>query len=56
MLRLAVEKLLTHTRRLTFAHIREIEHLTAAPSGSTVSLPLGLTVTKSKGTIIFYKK
>ncbi len=47
LIRLAVEKLKGDTRRLTFAHIKEIESLIAnRPPKSSVNLPQGVIITK----------
>lgn len=47
LIRLAFEKLKGDTRRLTFAHIKEIESLILQrPSGSLVNLPHGVTIVK----------
>jgi len=55
-IRLAIEKLLGHTRQLTFAHVEAIEHLIndQPKDGSIVHLPSGLVITK-KGDFLIFK-
>ncbi|MFA6378641.1 MAG: ATP-binding protein, partial [Candidatus Omnitrophota bacterium] len=53
MLRLAIEKLLGHTRGLTFTHVEAVEHLLGnQPNGSIVFLPYKLVAIKKDGFII----
>ena len=57
IIRLTLEKLLSHTRRLTFDHIQEVENLIKLrPSHSIVRLPFSLRVEKKENTIIFIKE
>ncbi|MCX5680810.1 MAG: TilS substrate-binding domain-containing protein [Candidatus Omnitrophica bacterium] len=57
LIRLSIEKLLTHTRLLTFAHIQEIENLIESQSHhAVVSLPYTLEVRKKENRIIFERK
>ena len=54
LIRLAIEKLAGNTRRMTFAHIQEIEELAAnRPSGSRVHLPNRITVLKENRRLCF---
>jgi CRP-like cAMP-binding protein len=57
VLRLMITRLKGDTRRLTLQHIREIEGLLLAmPLNSIVDLPQGISVKKSKKTILFYHR
>lgn len=56
-IRLTIEKLLGHTRRLTFAHIKKIEILICAKANSSsIDLPFGLRINRIKNCIIFLKQ
>ncbi len=57
ILRLVIEDLQGHTRQLTFAHIREIEHLCLASSPrGKIFIPDGLRVLKHKNIVTFTRK
>ena len=57
ILRLNISRLQGSTRRLTFAHIKEIEDLILnRPVNSIVDLPKGISVAKKVKSIIFYRR
>lgn len=57
LLRAHISRLQGSTRRISFAHIREIEDLILArPVNSVVDLPKGISVAKKTKNIIFYRR
>ncbi|MDD2679958.1 MAG: tRNA lysidine(34) synthetase TilS [Candidatus Omnitrophica bacterium] len=57
VLRLSISRLQGSTRRITFAHIREIEDLILKrPVNSIVDLPKGISVVKKPKNILFYRR
>lgn len=57
ILRLNIAKLSGNTRRIGFQHIKEIEDMIARrPLNSVVDLPKGVSVTKKKACLFFYKR
>lgn len=57
VLRLAIARLQGSTRRITFAHIREIEDLILSrPVNSIVDLPKGISVVKKSRSLFFYRR
>ncbi|MCX5703581.1 MAG: tRNA lysidine(34) synthetase TilS [Candidatus Omnitrophica bacterium] len=57
VLRLAIARLQGSMRRITFAHIREIEDLILSrPVNSIVDLPKGISVVKKSRSLFFYRR
>ena len=57
VLRLAIARVQGSTRRITFAHIREIEDLILSrPVNSMVDLPKGISVVKKSKSFFFYRR
>ncbi len=54
ILRLAIEKIVGHTRRISFSHLLELDQLIIQrPVGSCVHLPFGIWVQKKPSAVIF---
>ncbi len=55
--RLTIARIKGDLRRITFAHIREIEDLVfSRPANSIVDLPQGVSVVKKQASVLFYRK